>query len=535
MSWSRLQCTILSFATPLRFHSKNQNTDNHFHYTISHCPQLKTQSSGMTEGVAMERIEQRLLSETSEGDGNSYYRLTWIVFVKEAKKFGYIAGPMVAVTMSQFLVQVISVMMVGHIGELALSSTAIAISISNVTGFSLLMGMASALETLCGQAYGAEQYRKFGTQTYTAIFSLLLVCIPLSVLWRYTGFILVFTGQNPSISHEAGKFITWLIPALFAYAALQPLVRYFQMQSMLLALLVSSTVAICLHIPLCWVLVYKTGLKNIGAAISMDITLWLNVIFLFLYMKYSPSCEKTRAPVSLEVVRGMKQFFSYAVPSAAMICLEWWSFEFLILLSGLLPNPELETSVLSVCLNTIATLYAIPYGFGAGISTRVSNELGAGNAQGARVAVYVVLLLAIVETSVVSTSVFISRHVFGYIFTNEKEVIDYVTKMAPLLCLNIIMDGLQGAFAGVARGVGWQHLGAYVNLAAFYLAGIPVAAILGFCTSLRGLGLWIGIVVGAFIQVTLLGIVAICTNYEKQVAKVRERLFEDESSLERLT
>lgn len=28
--------------------------------------------------------------------------------------------------------------------------------------------------------------------------------------------------------------------------------------------------------------------------------------------------------------------------------LEWWSFEFLTLLSGLLPNPELEASVLSV-------------------------------------------------------------------------------------------------------------------------------------------------------------------------------------------
>lgn len=28
--------------------------------------------------------------------------------------------------------------------------------------------------------------------------------------------------------------------------------------------------------------------------------------------------------------------------------LEWWSFELLILMSGLLPNPELQTSVLSV-------------------------------------------------------------------------------------------------------------------------------------------------------------------------------------------
>ncbi|KAD4983072.1 hypothetical protein E3N88_19743 [Mikania micrantha] len=408
-------------------------------------------------------MEEGLLSERRDDN-----RLTWSVFVEEAKKLGYIAGPMVAVTLSQFLVQVVSLMMAGHIGELALSSTAIAISISSVTGFSLLvgslsfslisstnsigvfntMGLASALETLCGQAYGAQQYKKFGTQTYTAIFSLLIVCIPLSVLWKYMENILVLMGQSPSISHEAGKFITWLIPSLFAYATFQPFIRYFQMQSMLLAMLISSTVALCLHIPLCWFLVYKTELKNIGAAIAIDITMWLNVIFLFLYMICSSSCEKTRAPISIEVLHGIKQFFSYAIPSAVMVCLEWWSYEFLILLSGLLPNPELETSVLSVCLNTIATLYAIAYGFGAGISTRVSNELGAGNPQGARVAVYVVLLIAIVETSIVSTGVFASRHVFGYIFTNEKEVIDYVTKMAPLLCLNILMDSLQGTLSG---------------------------------------------------------------------------------------
>ncbi|XP_023746254.1 protein DETOXIFICATION 12 [Lactuca sativa] len=469
-----------------------------------------------------------------ERDDNDNRRLTWSVFEEEAKKFGYIAAPMVAVTLSQYLLQVISVMMVGHLGELALSSAAIAISISSVTGFSLIMGMSSALETLCGQAYGAQQYKKFGTQTYTAIFSLLIVCIPLSIIWKNTGAILLLIGQNPSISHEAGKFITWLIPAIFAYAVLQPLVRYFQMQSMLWPMLISSTVALLLHIPLCYALVYKTTLANIGGAISMGITMWLNAIFLFFYMKYSPSCEKTRSPISIEVIHGMKQFFSYAIPSAVMICLEWWSYEILILLSGLLPNPELETSVLSVCLNTIATLYAIAFGFGAGISTRVSNELGAGNPHGARMAVYVVLILAIIETSLISTSVFVSRRVFGYIFTNEKEVVDYVTKMAPLLCLNIIMDSLQGTLSGVARGVGWQHLGAYINLAAFYLAGIPVAAFLGFYTSLRGIGLWIGILVGAVIQLILLTTVTISTNYEKQATKVRERLFNEESSVERL-
>ncbi|XP_076897009.1 protein DETOXIFICATION 12-like [Bidens hawaiensis] len=456
-------------------------------------------------------MEEALLLKQSDE------RLTWRVLLEEMKKQGFVAGPMVAVTLSEFLLQLTSVVMVGHLGELALSSTSIAISVSEITGFNLIMGMSSALETLCGHAYGAQKHKKFGTLIYTAIFSLLIVCVLVAILWIHAGSLLILIGQSPSISHEAGKFITWLIPALFAYAILQPLVRYFQMQSMLLPMLASSIIALCLHIPLCWALVYKTALGNIGAAVSMGVALWSNVIFLLFYMTYSPSCAKTRSPVSFEAFHWMKQFFSFAIPSAVMICLEWWSYELLVLLSGLLPNPELETSVLTICLNTIATLYAIPFGFAAGVSTRVSNELGAMNPKGARVAVQAIMILTVAETFIVSTTVFASRHVFGYIFTNDKVVVKYVTKMAPLLCLNIIMDSIQGTLSGVARGVGWQHLGAYANLAAFYLVGIPTAALLGFRTSLRGLGLWIGILVGAFVQVILLSVVTICTSYEKQV------------------
>ncbi|XP_059655437.1 protein DETOXIFICATION 14-like isoform X1 [Cornus florida] len=455
---------------------------------------------------------------------------TWTVFGQEVKKLGYIAGPMVAVTLSQYLLQVISVMMVGHLGELSLSSTAIAISLSGVTGFSLLLGMASALETLCGQAYGALQYQKLGTQTYTAIFSLVIVCIPLSVIWIYMGKILSFIGQDPLISHEAGKFTMWLVPALFAYATLQPVVRYFQTQSLVLPMLLTSCVILCFHIPLCWVLVFKSGLENLGAALAISISYWLNVIVLGLYMKFSSACEKTLAPFSMEVFQGIGEFFRFAVPSAVMVCLEWWSFELLILFSGLLPHPQLEASVLSVCLSTISTLYTIPYGLGAAVSTRVSNELGAGNPQGARVAVFAVMFLAVAETTIVTATLFASRRAFGYTFSNEKEVVDYVTTMAPLVCLSVIMDSLQGVLSGVARGCGLQHLGAYVNLGAFYLFGIPIAAILGFWLELRGKGLWIGIQAGSILQTILLAVVTSCTNWEKQATKARERMFEGRSS-----
>ena len=132
--------------------------------------------------------------------------------------------------------------------------------------------MASALETLCGQAYGAQQYRKVGNQTYGAMFSLVLVALVVSLVWINMEKLLIVIGQDPIIAHEAGKFTLWLIPAIFAYAIFQPLSRYLQVQSITIPMLVSSCVTLLLHIPLCWFLVFKSGLRNLGGALAVGIS-----------------------------------------------------------------------------------------------------------------------------------------------------------------------------------------------------------------------------------------------------------------------
>ncbi|KAL0446823.1 UNVERIFIED_CONTAM: protein DETOXIFICATION 12 [Sesamum latifolium] len=213
---------------------------------------------------------------------------------------------------------------------------------------------------------------------------------------------------------------------------------------------------------------------------------------------------------------------------------EWWSFELLILLSGLLPNPQLETAVLSVCTNTINALYAIPSGLAAAGSTRISNELGAGRPERARTSVIASTLLAIINATVVCVSLFASRRVFGYVFSNEKEVVDYVADMAPLICLSVVIDNIQGALLGVARACGWQHIGAYINLAAFYAFGIPVAAALAFWSGFGGKGLWIGILSGSTLQAIMLaGIIRVwfaCNEFEFAGSKGKGEVISGEVS-----
>ncbi|KAL3640410.1 hypothetical protein CASFOL_015378 [Castilleja foliolosa] len=474
----------------------------------------------------MDSEEPLLVPESKEISPRDCAPTKWEVFLIELHKMSYIAMPMVVVSVSQYLLRAVSMMMLGHLGELALSSASIATSLANVTGFSLLSGMASALETLCGQAYGAQNYKKVGTLTNGAIIWLCLACLPVCVLWIYTETLLILIGQDPVIASEAGKFSIWMIPSLFPYAVLQSLNRYLQTQSLIYPMLVSSLASLCIHFPLSWAFIFKLELGNAGAAISICISYWLNVIFLGIYVKCSSTCKRTLVSFSKDVFLTAREFFKFAIPSAVMVCLEWWTFELVILLSGLLPNPELETSVLSICLTVTTLHYLVPYSFGAAASTRVSNELGAGKPQAAKLILVVVLLLGAAEFVLVSSVIFFCRYILGYSFSNEKKVVDYVQEMAPFLCISIVVDSLQAVLSGIARGSGLQLIGAYVNLGAYYLVGIPTSLCLGFVLNLKGEGLWSGLIAGATVQSILLGIVTFRTDWNKQAIEARRRVFD---------
>ncbi|KAL2571171.1 hypothetical protein AAZV13_18G235000 [Glycine max] len=390
-------------------------------------------------------------------------------FCVELKRVGSMAAPMLAANMCQYLLQVVSLMMVGHLGLLvSFSGVAIAISFAEVTGFCVLMGMAGALETLCGQTYGAEEFTEIGNYTFCAIVTLLLVCLPISLLWIFMDKILLLFGQDPEISHVAHKYCICSIPALYGFAVLQCQIRYFQTQT----------------------------------------------------------CEKTKIVFSFNALLSIPEFCQFAIPSGLMFCFEMWSFELLTLFAGLLPNPQLQTSVLSVCLNTTTLHYIIPYAVGASASTRISNELGAGNPKAAQGIVRVVVILGIVDGVIVSTFFVCCRHILGYAYSNDKEVVDYVSDIVPILCGSFTADSLIGALSGIARGGGFQQIGAYVNLGAYYLVGVPLAFLLGFVLHFNAKGLWMGSLTGSVLQVIILTVVTVLTDWQKEATKARERIVE---------
>ena len=72
-----------------------------------------------------------------------------VEIVEEVKRQLVLAGPLVTVNFFIFLLQVISVMFVGHLGELALSGASMATSFASVTGLSLLVRGVSPIMVVC--------------------------------------------------------------------------------------------------------------------------------------------------------------------------------------------------------------------------------------------------------------------------------------------------------------------------------------------------------------------------------------------------
>ncbi|CAL1358525.1 unnamed protein product [Linum trigynum] len=470
-------------------------------------------------------LQAPLIFSSSPESTSRQSRFSRDEILREVKQQLWLAGPLVTVNFLTYLLQVISVMFVGHLGELPLAGASMATSFASVTALSLLKGMASALETLCGQSYGAKQYHLLGIHLQRAMIVLLLAAIPLSFISGYAEPILLCLGQDPEISAEAGKYARFVIPSIFGFAILESHVRFLQSQNNVIPLMVTTGSTTLLHVLVCWALVFKSGLGNRGAALANGISYWINALSLFVYVRVSPSCKQTWTGWSREAFHGIPGFIRLAIPSAIMLSLEIWSFEMMVLLGGLLPNPKLETSVLSISLNTCAMIFMIPMGFSAAVSTRVSNELGAGRPRTAILAVYVALAMVMTEGILVGIVLVSGRSIWGHLYSTEERVVKYVAEMLLLIAAFHLFDAIQVVLSGICRGCGRQKLGAIVNLGAYYMIGIPCSVVLAFVYHMGGKGLWTGIMVALIFQALFLSIMTITTSWEKEAKKAKDRVY----------
>ncbi|TKY57756.1 TRANSPARENT TESTA protein 12 [Spatholobus suberectus] len=441
----------------------------------------------------------------------------------ESKKLWRIAGPAILTSIFQYSLGALTQTFAGFVGEIDLAAVSVENSVIAGLAFGVMLGMGSALETLCGQAYGAGQIRMLGVYMQRSWVILLTTAVILVPIYVWSSPILKLFGETTEISDAAGKFALWMIPQLFAYAMNFPIQKFLQAQRKVLVMLWISVVVLVIHTFFSWLLMFKLGWGLTGAAIMLNTSWWLIVIGQLLYIFITKS-DGAWSGFTWLAFADLFGFVKLSLASAVMLCLEFWYLMIIVVITGRLKNPLIPVDAISICLNINGWDAMIAIGFNAAISVRVSNELGAGDFKAARFAVWVVSITSVSIGVVVMIVVLATRDYFPYLFTTSVAVAKETTKIATLLAVTVLLNSLQPVLSGVAVGAGWQAIVAYINVGCYYIIGLPAGIILGFTFGFGVEGIWSGMIGGIVLQTIILIIVTSLTNWEKEAEQAENRV-----------
>ncbi|PKI42644.1 hypothetical protein CRG98_036926 [Punica granatum] len=175
-------------------------------------------------------------------------------------------------------------------------------------------------------------------------------------------------------------------------------------------------------------------------------------------------------------------------------------------------------------MNILGWTVMVTLGMNAAISVRVSNELGAGNPRTAIFSLGVAVITSFVIGVIVSIILIAARNDYPSLFSSDTSVEDLVKKLTALLAFCIVMDSIQPVLSGVAVGAGWQAAVAYVNIACYYLFGVPLGLIMGYKLGWGVEGIWAGMVCGTILQTIVLFFMVYRTNWSKEASIAEDRI-----------
>ncbi|KAL7230627.1 hypothetical protein ACSBR2_008991 [Camellia fascicularis] len=437
----------------------------------------------------------------------------------ESKKLWHIVGPSMVSRIASFSMFVITQSFAGHLGDLELAAISISSNVILGFNFGLLLGMASALETLCGQAYGAKKYQMLGIYMQRSWIVLFICGVILLPFYIFATPILKLLGQPSDIAELSGVVSIWMIPLHFSFVFQFPLQRFLQSQLKTAAIAWVSVAALAVHSLVSWWFVYRLKFDLVGVVVTLNFSWWISVFGLFAYVVLG-GCPLTWTGFSIEAFSGLWEFVKLSAASGVMLCLENWYYRVLVLMTGNLQNAEIAVDALSICMNINAWEMMIPLAFFAGIGVRVANELGAGNAKGAKFATIVAVMTSLVIGLFFWLLILIFHNEIALIFTSSKPVLEAVDKLSMLLAFTLLLNSVQPVLSGVAVGSGWQSYVAYINLGCYYLLGVPLGFVMGWVFNQGVMGIWAGMIFGGTaVQTVILAIITIRSDWEKEAEK----------------
>ncbi|KAG7191296.1 ethionine resistance protein [Scheffersomyces spartinae] len=483
----------------------------------------KVFDSSTSDDVVAEAFEEAIKTKTIHDSTTAKRELTQLIKS---------SIPLVMTFLLQNSLSTVSVFTVGHLGATELAAVSMGAMTANITGYATIQGIATALDTLCPQAFGAKKYNLVGIYLQKCSALIFSIMIPVLFTWAFFAYELIcLIVPDKETAKLLAVYLNVLTLGMPGYIFFECGKRFLQAQGIYhistYVLLFAAPANLVMNV----VLVKHWG--YLGAPLAVSINYWLMAVGLLLATKYAIKAEDTPAgfhPMRCWGGLNVKEAFSgwgklagLAVPGLIMLEAEFLAFEILTLMASYLGTTALAAQSIGTTMASLT--YQVPFAIGIASSTRIANYLGAELPYSAKKCTRVSLSFGLVISFVNFFALYIFQYQIARLFTDDEGVIRTVTSVMWLVAFMQVSDAMNANSAGCLRGQGQTKIGGIVNLLSYYIVGLPLSIYLSFYSPWKGSlhGLWIGSTVALTIIGSVQSYVAIFSDFDELVEDAKKR------------
>lgn len=422
----------------------------------------------------------------------------------EAAALARLAAPMVAAQVGMVLLGVVDSLMVGPLSPVALA--AVGVGSTYTFGTMILgMGILHALDPVVAQAHGAGERHTIALALQRGGVMALLLSAPYVLLFAASEPVLARLGQRPEIVAVAAPYIRVQAPGVAAFflfvVARQTLQGMGIVRPVVLAVIVGNVANYFGNQALIYGRWGAPALGVVGSGWATTICRWVMTAALVAFG--APALREVwRRPTRALLDGGAyARLFAIGLPIGIQIGLEMWVFTAAALLIGALGPVQMAGH--QIAINLASLSFMVPLGVGAAAATRVGNAIGRGDADGARRAAAVALVMgaSVMLASALAFALFPAELAARY--SPDPEVIAMAAGLLPVAALFQVFDGTQAVGCGVLRGAADTRVAAAINLVGYWVLGLPLGALLAYRLAMGPKGLWLGLTAGLAVVAAL--------------------------------
>ncbi|KAJ9659047.1 hypothetical protein H2198_003336 [Neophaeococcomyces mojaviensis] len=413
------------------------------------------------------------------------------------------AAPLIGTYLLQYFYSVVTIFVAGHINSEALAAASIGVFTMNIIGFSVFEGMATALDTLCAQAYGSGNIKGVGIHVQRMLLCMGIVAVPIAAFWICSPWILSLFVKQTYLAVRAGQFLHVSLIGVPGYASFEALKRFSQAQGDFTSSLVVLIICAPVNVFLNWLFVFKFGWGLEGTALASALTNDLRPILMLAYLlifnRWTLQCWGGFDKAALQKWGPM---ISLSTAGAILNLSEWFAFEVLTFSSSYISTTHIAAQTI---LSTVSILvWHIPFSVSVAVSTRIGHLVGSGALKNVRRVIPFYAAVFIVVGIFDGTVVFALRKQIAKLFSEDPAVQEIATRTIPLVAIFQLIDAILAGTSGVLRGFGRQSFAAWASFLVNYFAAVPLALWLELGSPGLGLvGCWTALQGGMIIVSTL--------------------------------